>query len=119
MNEDIKRLLGEDTDGLLTYEYIANHIDSIDDIIDELVDNMIAVDLNGQFTVSAARYLYAIDKDKYNDAISRLIGAAIIKDREDQDALYGLSDRGLCDVTAVGQQDPERLFKGDHPRCVM
>ena len=82
MNEDIKRLLGEDTDGLLTYEYIANHIDSIDDIIDELVDNMIAVDLNGQFTVSAARYLYAIDKDKYNDAISRLIGAAIIKDRE-------------------------------------
>ena len=32
--------------------------------------------------VSAARYLYAIDKDKYNDAISRLIGAAIIKDRE-------------------------------------
>lgn len=82
MTEDIKKILGKDPDGLLTYEYIANHIGSIDDILDDLVENMIEVDLSGQFTVSAARYLFAIDAEKYHNAVSRLVAAAIEKDRE-------------------------------------
>lgn len=51
-------------------------------MIDVLIDQMIAVDKNGQFLVSAARYLSAIDAAKYADGISRLIAAAIDKDRE-------------------------------------
>lgn len=43
---------------------------------------MMRVDLSGQFIVSAARYLFAIDAEHYNNAISRLITAAIEKDRE-------------------------------------
>ncbi|QCD36150.1 hypothetical protein [Muribaculum gordoncarteri] len=82
MNEDDKKLLSKDSDGLLTYEYIANHISSIDDDLDYLIDNMMRVDLSGQFIVSAARYLFAIDAEHYNNAISRLITAAIEKDRE-------------------------------------
>ncbi len=82
MDEELKKRLAKDTDGLLTYEYIANHIGDCDDIIDELVDNMIAVDPTGQFTVSAARYLSAIEHDKYAPQISALIAAAIDKDRE-------------------------------------
>ena len=38
--------------------------------------------MSGQFVVSAARYLNAIDKDKYTDSIDKLIKAAIEKDRE-------------------------------------
>ena len=72
MDEELKKRLAKDTDGLLTYEYIANHIGDCDDIIDELVDNMIAVDPTGQFTVSAARYLSAIEHDK--DRERRYIG---------------------------------------------
>ncbi len=56
MDQDLKKELSHDTDGLLTYEYIANHIGQCDDIMDELVDNMNFVDGNGQFVVSAARY---------------------------------------------------------------
>lgn len=82
MNEELKKLLSADTDGLMTYEYIANHINDIDPVIDELIDRMIAVDMNGQFLVSAARYLSAIDADKYAPGISRLIASAIDKDRE-------------------------------------
>ena len=52
MDEELKKRLAKDTDGLLTYEYIANHIGECDDIIGQLVDNMIKVDPNGQFTVS-------------------------------------------------------------------
>ncbi len=82
MDEELKKRLAKDTDGLLTYEYIANHIGECDDIIGQLVDNMIKVDPNGQFTVSAARYLAAIGREKYAPQIDALIAAAIDKDRE-------------------------------------
>lgn len=81
MEEDIKRRLSKDPDGLLTYEYIANNIGSIEPDMPYLVENMIAVDPCGQFCVSAARYLHAIDSDRFAAAIDRLIAAAIDKDR--------------------------------------
>lgn len=79
--DDIKRL-SKDSDGLLTYEYIANHIGDDDLDISSLVDNMISVDRSGQFVVSAARYLAAIDAEGFREAIDRLVKAAIDKDRE-------------------------------------
>lgn len=82
MKDEIKKLLGKDPDGLLTYEYLANHISEIDDVIDDIVDNMISVDRSGQFLVSAARYLFAIDNERYRAPISRIIASAIEKDRE-------------------------------------
>ena len=44
MDEEIKKRLAADPDGLITYEFIANNIDSIDPVLPELVDNMISVD---------------------------------------------------------------------------
>ncbi len=41
MEQDLKKRLSLDPDGLLTYEYIANHIGECDNIMGELVDNMI------------------------------------------------------------------------------
>ncbi|HAB41007.1 MAG TPA: hypothetical protein DCE24_04045 [Porphyromonadaceae bacterium] len=82
MDKALKAKLSKDPDGLQTYEYIANNIQEIDPILDELIENMVTVDPNGQFTVSAARYLNAIDSEKYAPQISRLIEAAIDKDRE-------------------------------------
>ncbi|MCM1110193.1 MAG: hypothetical protein NC336_03190 [Clostridium sp.] len=82
MDEELKKKLGKDPDGLLTYEYIANHIGACDHIMPDLVDNLITCDPNGQFAVSAARYLNAIDSEGYRDHIDRLIAAAIEKDRE-------------------------------------
>lgn len=82
MDEELKKHLGKDPDGLLTYEYIANNIDGIDPVLPDLVDNMISVDPNGQFCVSAARYLHAIDPQRYGASVDRLIAAAIDKDRE-------------------------------------
>lgn len=84
MNDQLKKKLEKDETGLLTYEYIANNINNADlaQEIDDLVDNIINVDKSGQFDVSTARYLNAIDKVKYNRQIDRLIKAAIVADRE-------------------------------------
>ncbi len=82
MDEALKKRLSKDPNGLMTYEYIANNIDSIDDIMPELVENIIAVDKTGQFAVSAARYLFALDPKKYGECIHSLAEAALARDRE-------------------------------------
>ena len=82
IEESAKKRLEKDSNGLLTYEYIANNIDSCFEDMDWLVASMITVDLSGQFVASAARYLYAIDADGYKEFISQLIAAVIEKDRE-------------------------------------
>ena len=82
MDEDILKKLKKDEDGLLTYEYIANNMGKCDSIMPELIDNIIKVDRNGQFIVSTARYLNAIDKKKYASGIDILVKAAIERDRE-------------------------------------
>ena len=82
MSEEILKKLRKDEDGLATYEYIANNIGNCEDFMPKLVENIIQVDRNGQFVVSTARYLHAIDKDKYAESIDTLIKAAIERDRE-------------------------------------
>jgi len=82
MDEALKKELAKDCDGLLTYEYIANHIDTCTDMMSDLVDNMIRVDLTGQFMVSAARYLAAINRVGFKADIDRLVAASIDRDRE-------------------------------------
>lgn len=83
MTENDIKTLRQDPDGLLTYEYLANHIgENGPDDIDCLIDNMERVDLSGQFLASAARYLHAIDPEGYAPAIRRLVAGAIDKDRE-------------------------------------
>ena len=82
MNEEVKKKIAKDTDGLLSYEYIANHIGECDEILPDLVTHMNQVDIDGQFSVSAARYLCAIDCEHYRPEIDALVSAAIDKDRE-------------------------------------
>lgn len=82
MDQTLKNKLCKDPDGLLTYEYIANNIDTIADELPEVVTYLISADSCGQFCVSAARYLNAIDAALYRASIDRLIAAAIDKDRD-------------------------------------
>ena len=88
MDNNIKKILDTDTNGLLIYEYIANNMGSIDKEMGALVDNMILKDRTGQFVVSTARYLNAIDPDKYAASIDLLVKAAIAKDRDRVDLAY-------------------------------
>lgn len=93
MNEEDKKRLTKDPDGLLTYEYIANHINSCFDDMEFLVSNMKQVDRTGQFLASTARYLTAIDPQLYRPYISEFIAATIDRDREHRylaDLLQGI-----------------------------
>lgn len=91
---EIPSTLRKDPDGLLTYEYIANHIGECDpELLDALIENMSLVDRSGQFLASAARYLHAIDPAGFEPGIKRLVAATIDRDREHKylaDLLQGL-----------------------------
>ncbi len=121
MDEDLKKKLSRDPSGLLTYEYIANNIDNIDDIMPELVQNMIMVDAKGQFVASTARYLHAIDKEKYASAIDTLVRAAIDKDREHAylpdliAALWGPDYRERADELSAADDNFRRIYKRLYP----
>lgn len=117
MTEEDRKRLATDADGLLTYEYIANNIDTCDDDIEELVDNMIRVDLTGQFVVSAARYLTAVDATEFAKAIDRLVGAAIEKDRERKylpdllTGIYGADYAERADELRKSDDNFRRIYK--------
>ncbi len=125
MTEDLKKAVGKDPDGLLTYEYIANHIGEIDTVLDELVDNMIGADLSGQFLVSAAHYLHAIDAAKYKIAIDRLIAAAIDHDRERRyivdllPALWGADYADHVAELSASDNNFRRIYKRLFPETVI
>lgn len=122
---DIIKTLSNDPDGLATYEFMANNIEDLDDNMPALVDNMIKVDAHGQFTVSAARYLHAIDHRKYADEIDRLIAAAIEKDRERVYIgslladIWGADYASRADELAATDNNFRRIYKRLYPAGVI
>ena len=121
MDKNIKQMLENDSNGLLTYEYIANNIGSIDEDMSALVDNMIMKDRTGQFVVSTARYLNAIDRERYASSIDLLIKAAIDKDRDRvylatlASSIWGPDYREHADELSESDDNFRRIYKRLYP----
>lgn len=124
MEPDIKKELEKDPDGLMTYEYIANNIGVIDDDLDWLADNLRVVDGNGQFLVSAARYLHAVDHERFAVAIDKLVAAAIDKDRERVyighllQSLYGDDYMERAEELRLNDNNFRRIYKRLYPKGI-
>lgn len=124
-DNDIKKLR-LDPDGLLTYEYLANHIGECGpEEIDALIENMERVDLSGQFLASAARYLNAIDPDGYQPAIRTLVAGAIDKDREHRylpdlmQGLYGNDYKDRLNELCASDDNFRRMYKRLYPTAII
>lgn len=82
MKELDKILSSSDADGLALYDFLVNNTDLADEEILALIGKLTEADTTGQFVASAARYLQAIDPERFRPEIDKLINAAIDKDRE-------------------------------------
>lgn len=110
------------SDGLSVYEFLANNIDSIDEAdLDRVVDRLMQADITGQFCVSAARYLAAIDSSRYANPIDRLVKGAIDRDRERHyigdllESLWG-KDYMACAARLIASDDNfRRIYKRVYP----
>ena len=93
MTDEDKKRLAADTDGRAAYEYIANHIEDGLDDIDAVIEYMAKADTTGQIMASTAKYLHAIDHDRFEKQIQALVEATIGRDREHRylaDILIGI-----------------------------
>lgn len=124
MEAKIVKELEKDPDGLMTYEYIANNIGMIEEDLDWLADNLIRVDGNGQFLVSAARYLHAVDSDAFAAAIDKMVAAAIDKDRERVyigyllQSLYGDDYMERAEELRISDNNFRRIYKRLYPKGI-
>ena len=100
---------------------LANNMGSIDNDLPALVDNMILKDRTGQFVVSTARYLNAIDRDKYAPSIDLLVKAAIAKDRDHvylaylASSLWGSDYKEHAAELSAKDDNFRRIFKRLYP----
>ena len=117
MTEDEKKALQADADGLKSYEFIANHIEDGVEDIDKAIDNMVRVDTTGQFLASAARYLNAINPEKFADQIDRLVAATIERDREHRyladvlQGIYGEDYEARAEELIANDNNFRRIYK--------
>ena len=123
--EELDKLKKEDKDGLLTYEYIANNVGECDADLPALCQLLCEVDLTGQFTASAARFLNAIDAERYADTVHRLVASTIDRDRERAYLgdlirnLYGADYHARARELSATDNNFRRMYKRLFPQSVI
>lgn len=119
--DDILKNIENDGDGMVTYEYICNHCDDCCGEMDRLVANLQRVDRTGQFLASSARFLAAVDREKYSPWLPALIEGAIAKDRERRyigsllEAIWGADYLERAEELRITDDNFRRIFKRVYP----
>lgn len=120
MSEILKNLSG-DQDGMATYDYIVNNVDSCLESMPELVENLRRCDISGQFLASTARFLCAVDRDKFAEWIQPLVEGAIEKDWERRyigsllQAIWGADYKDRVDELKASDDTFRRIYKRIYP----
>ncbi len=120
MSETLKNL-SEDKDGMATYDYIVNNVDTCLDTMPELIENLKRVDVSGQFLASTARFLCAVDREKFSEWLTPLIEGAIEKDRERRyigsllQAIWGKDYMEKADELKETDDNFRRIYKRIYP----
>ncbi len=121
MTENDRKTLAGDTEGLVNYEYLANHIGEEDCDIDFIIDNLRRADLTGQYLASAARYLHAIDAETYAEPVKRMVALTIDRDREHRyigdllQSLYGEDYQQRAEELSSTDNNFRRMYKRIYP----
>lgn len=126
--DDLKKHISEDTDGMLTYDYIVNNIENCEALMpnmDLLIDNLFRADVSGQFLASSARFLSAVNKEMFHTHIGRLVVGAIEKDREHRyigsllEAIWGSDYAERAEELNLTDDNFRRIYKRIYPDAVM
>lgn len=118
---DLEKILKGDSDGMETYEYIVNHCDGCEAEMDQLVEHLRHIDSTGQFLASSARYLSAVDHERYAPWLGSLIEGAIDKDRERRyigsllEAIWGSDYMERAESLAEADDNFRRIYKRIYP----
>lgn len=117
---DIKEL-GNDKDGLATYDYMVNNMPGCINDMDFLTENLIAKDATGRFLASSVKFLKSLDPEVFDPWIFRLIEGTIQKDRERRfmggllEAVWGQDYQDRVDELNEKDNNFRRIYKRIYP----
>ena len=115
MNETLKHL-EQDTDGMMVYDYLVNHAEDTTDM-EALIDLLVTKDTTGQFLASSARFLHAVNAERFQSHIGKLVMHAIDKDRERRyigsllEALWGADYADRAYDLSLEDDNFRRIYK--------
>lgn len=107
--------------GLEAYQYLVDNCETCGDGMAECIARLRSVDSTGQFLASTARYLVALDREKFEPWLTPLIEGAIEKDREHRyigsllQAIWGEDYMERADVLKETDNNFRRIFKRIYP----
>lgn len=117
---DLKSL-DKDTDGMATYDYLANHVGDCLADMDYITECLLRADATGQYLASSARFLFTVDSEVFNPWIGRLIEGAIDKDRERRyigsllEAIWGHDYLERVEELRKSDHNFRRIYKRIYP----
>lgn len=113
--------LEKDLDGMVTYDYLVNHVADCESDMDFIISNLRKVDSTGQFLSSSARFLASIDREAFYPWISLLIEGAIEKDKERRyiwsllKSVWGNDYDERVDELKKSDDNFRKIYKRIHP----
>lgn len=116
MDDQLKNILA-DSDGMGLYEYIVNNVDDCLESLPDVIARLTEIDTTGQFLASAARFLAAVDRERFYPYVASLVEATIDKDRERKyigallEAVWGQNYRERSDELRESDDNFRRIYK--------
>lgn len=116
MSEDNSMIISED-EGMKIYEYIVDHAENEDLLMGDMVMKLRNSDRTGQFLCSTARYLAAVDRERFDQWIAPLVEGAIEKDRDRRyigsllEALWGSDYKDRAEELKSIDDNFRRIYK--------
>ena len=104
-------------DGMAIYEYIVDNAESDNLQMGDVIMKLKSVDTTGQFFASAARYLAALDRPRFEQWLGQLVECAIEKDRDRRyigsllEALWGADYKERAEELKVTDDNFRRIYK--------
>lgn len=108
-------------EGMSVYQYIVDNPDSCLEEMPRLLERLHDVDMSGQFFASTARYLAAVDRERFEPWLTPLIEGAIEKDREHRYigsllvSIWGEDYEERLDTLRDSDDNFRRIYKRMHP----
>ncbi|MBD5304085.1 MAG: hypothetical protein K2G53_10310 [Muribaculaceae bacterium] len=116
MSEENKITIPEE-EGMRIYEYIVDNAENEELLMGDLVMKLRNADTTGQFLCSTARYLAAVDRERFCDWIAPLVEGAIEKDRDRRyigsllEALWGVDYKDRAEDLKQTDDNFRRIYK--------
>lgn len=104
-------------EGMKIYETIVDSVGADDTRMGELIAELSKADISGQFLCSTARYLAAVDRERFGGWITPLVESAIEKDRDRRyigsllEALWGDDYMSRVDELSASDDNFRRIYK--------